>query len=553
MVNHLAHKLFPDSKFTGVYADGITTQGLPTEYTEGIYTTHNFERNMDFICNAVNCFPEYQSLVGNDWNDQTYGYALASQANRLIGSTALGLKCSSVYGSTSLYTVPAELSLCVTLQITAEQYEAMTAAINILGSVNGASWFNLIRRRYSESNDRLQWEYKNSNVMTSSAAAAYSASYTPTITDGQPHKLVCCISAAEKKIKAFLDGVLIGAADLSATPPAEFQATNSFSLGTRYPNLNLQGGGVLSNVKYFNFDISASGAPYTLEDYQNDKDVPSFSYLLSPSIYNTIGWDRAAWFNIRFTVKSANGEYLTTTHTGADIDLGGNSLIFNLQGFLIKFKKFHFRVDDIRHNLANAAEQNTVPKRFWVEFTYVNAAGTTQSLSIYNNSHFTASDFPVVLDYDIPEDWQYIKQIRIHSYFKNGKTAITEGDSVVYKNLRVWVEDFESINYPEAYLKKISNGKVLELQNKLSGTTWQDESGNGYDVTLRGDYEIAKINTVSIEDYLNSLKQDSNIGNILVNNNLSYDFEISQYKQQPLESLAIIFTAIALDNIAKES
>ena len=34
------------------------------------------------------------------------------------------------------------------------------------------------------------------------------------------------------------------------------------------------------------------------------------------------------------------------------------------------------------------------------------------------------------------------------------------------------------------------DGVIFNLHNKLSGTTWQDESGNGNNMTLSGDFEI---------------------------------------------------------------
>ena len=34
------------------------------------------------------------------------------------------------------------------------------------------------------------------------------------------------------------------------------------------------------------------------------------------------------------------------------------------------------------------------------------------------------------------------------------------------------------------------DGVILNLHNKLSGSTWTDDSGNGYNMTLSGDFEI---------------------------------------------------------------
>ncbi len=390
-----------------------------------------------------------------------------------------GLKCNSVYGSiTSLYTVPAELSLCVTLQITAEQYAAMTVSINILGSVNGTSWFNLIRRAYT-GNDRLQWEYKNSNVMTSSIAAPYYASYTPTITDGKPHKLVCCVSAAEKKIKAFLDGVLIGTADLSATPPAEFTATNCFRLGTLYPNYNLQGGGVISNIKYFNFDISADGAAYTLDDYQNDKDVPdelSSAYIVSPDkeypIVNTTTNTNPSTWMLGDPVNRPSISY--TDSKQLQVTLGAGSIYTPvIKMILPKPLKAN---EPITFNFMGDGTQtgsSTVDVGLFMGIGhgagYVSDAVQTTESSLSGSGKLICNG-TYTLTSSQPADYIILR-------LRNG-AEIPAIAGAVY-------------TFPKFSVSVA--GKVLELQNKISGTTWQDESGNGYDMALQGDFEIVDI------------------------------------------------------------
>lgn len=537
MVNHLAHKLFPDSKFTGVYADGITTQGLPTEYTEGIYTTHNFEHNMDFICNAVNCFPEYQSLVGDDWNDQTYGYALASQANRLIsGSTALGLKCNSTYGEiATLKTVPASFSLCITIRMTQEERDKIADARTFVGMPNGYSWLALIENKAIGP----FWYLKNSGVMQSAYAVYYRRQYLSTLTDGSPHKLVCSLNTTEKRLKCYIDGVLAESSSLSNETLVDFQTTNVFRLGTGYNAQYRLEAGTYSNIKYFNFDISATGAPYTLDDYQNDKDVPdelSSAYIVSPDkeypIVNTTTNTNPSTWMLGDPVNKPSISY--TASKQLQVTLGAGSIYTPvIKMILPKPLKAN---EPVTFNFMGDGTQTgdaTVDVGLFMGIGhgagYVSDALQTTESSLSGSGKLICNG-AYTLTSSQPADY-IILRLR-----NSAEIPAIAGAVYTFPKFSVSVA-----------------GKVLELQNKLSGTTWQDESGNGYDMALQGDFEIMKINTISIEDYLNSLKQDSNIGNILVNNNLSYDFEISQYKQQPLESLAIIFTAIALDNIAQES
>ena len=548
MVNHLAHKLFPDSKFTGVYADGITTQGLPTEYTEGIYTTHNFEHNMDFICNAVNCFPEYQSLVGDDWNDQTYGYALASQANRLIsGSTALGLKCNSVYGNTSLYTVPASLSLCVTFRGTAEQYALIGDGRALVGMPNGTSNFTLYKRPDSGWLGGLCWSYTNAAATTESVATklCFYNTVMSIITDGKPHCLVCCVNPTEKKIKAYVDGVYVNDGYNSyktfTATPAAFIANNSFSMGSMgVATANtLTGGCTISNIKYFNFDISADGSAYTLDDYQNNRDVPdalSSAYIVSPDkVYPTVDSVTNTTPSVWMPGDYTGNPSISYTNSGLLQVTLGTGTIYTPVIKMILPKPLKAN-EPVTFNFMGDGTQ-----------TGSSTADVGLLMGIGHGTGYT-SDALQVTESSLSGSGKLIC---------NGTYTLTSNQTTDYIVLRLrHTADIPAITGAVYTFPKFSvsvAGKVLELQNKLSGTTWQDESGNGYDMALQGDFEIVKINTISIEDYLNSLKQDSNIGNILVNNNLSYDFEISQYKQQPLESLAIIFTAIALDNIAQES
>lgn len=202
-----------------------------------------------------------------------------------------GLKCDSVYSDLSLYTVPAELSFCLTIQMTQEQYAQLRDNVTIIGCPNGTSWFALLLDSYSLSKGFI-WSYKNANLPEETAYSGkrgYYRDVMSAILDGKPHKLVCCIGDrikeaytelsgySDKGLKFFLDGVAVndgigGRNKQFLNVPTEFNATNKFRIGTA--TTYTLTGGVLSNIKYFNFDISADGSAYTLDDYQNDKDIP---------------------------------------------------------------------------------------------------------------------------------------------------------------------------------------------------------------------------------------------------------------------------------------
>ena len=118
-----------------------------------------------------------------------------------------GLKCNSVYGNTSLYTVPSELSLCVTLQMTQEEYDAFTNYINILGHYGGTNGFMLYKRQGAWLNG-FTISYKNSALVEDQLTKL--VTFEPvmsTILDGKPHKLVCCIGDMTGNIPSGYSGV----------------------------------------------------------------------------------------------------------------------------------------------------------------------------------------------------------------------------------------------------------------------------------------------------------------------------------------------------------
>lgn len=212
----------------------------------------------------------------------------------LLDMPNAALKCNSAYGEISaLKTVPPSLSLCVTIRMTQAEWEALQGDINFLGNPNRTYWAQLIGYRASTAPTAwgLRWNFRgpnDGNAIQIRYKEYMDGTRSPNILDGKPHTLVCTINAETKKMKAFLDGEVIVGGKITIPDRIEYTATNSFRVGTAYPRYNLTGGCALSNIKYFNFDISATGAPYTLDDYQNNRDIPDGTSGVILNLHNKL-------------------------------------------------------------------------------------------------------------------------------------------------------------------------------------------------------------------------------------------------------------------------
>ena len=203
----------------------------------------------------------------------------------LLDMPNAGLKCNSTYGQiATLKTVPASFSLCVTIRMTQEERDKIGDARTFLGMPNGYSWLALIENK----NIGPFWYLKNDGVMSWARAVYYRGQYLSTLTDGSTHKLVCSLNTTEKRLKCYIDGVLAESSSLSNETLVDFQTTNVFRLGTGYNAQYRLEAGTYSNVKYFSFDISATGAAYTLDDYQNNRDIPDGTSGVILNLHNKL-------------------------------------------------------------------------------------------------------------------------------------------------------------------------------------------------------------------------------------------------------------------------
>lgn len=132
--------------------------------------------------------------------------------------------------------------------------------------------------------------------------------------DGKPHTwaLVCGKNATNGFLKLYRDGVLIDS-KTSLALFDDFTPEYGFSLGkhqTPASNDN-PAKGRISNVAFFNFDISDSTKTYTINDYHNGKSIPQ-------SLISATEGDKAIWVLDNYTrTNSSSKKYIK--------DLAGNN------------------------------------------------------------------------------------------------------------------------------------------------------------------------------------------------------------------------------------
>lgn len=135
-----------------------------------------------------------------------------------------------------------------------------------------------------------------------------------TFADGKPHAwaLVCGKNDTNGFFKLYRDGVLIGS-KTSLALFEDFIPTYGFYIGKAQAggSADVSAKGRLSRIAFFNFDVSASDALYSLADYQTGKSIP-------PSLLNATEGNRAVLNLENYTIARN-----TTTRLIKDLSAGG--------------------------------------------------------------------------------------------------------------------------------------------------------------------------------------------------------------------------------------
>ena len=137
---------------------------------------------------------------------------------------------------------------------------------------------------------------------------------TAQFADGKPHTwaLVCGKNATNGFLKLYRDGVLIDS-KMTLALFDDFTPEYGFSLGKHQTSASNDNSakGRISNVAFFNFDISDSTKTYTINDYHNGKSIPQ-------RLITATEGERAIWVLDNYTrTNSSSKKYIK--------DLAGNN------------------------------------------------------------------------------------------------------------------------------------------------------------------------------------------------------------------------------------
>lgn len=133
------------------------------------------------------------------------------------------------------------------------------------------------------------------------------------VVDGKPHTyaLICGKTDTDGYFKVYQDGLLINSKTISLFD--DFTPKYGFSLGKHQTSgaTDNPARGRMSNVAFFNFDISDSTKTYTINDYHNGKSIPQ-------SLITATEGERAIWVLDNYTrTNSLSKKYIK--------DLAGNN------------------------------------------------------------------------------------------------------------------------------------------------------------------------------------------------------------------------------------
>lgn len=192
-------------------------------------------------------------------------------------------------------------SVCLNLTLTEDDLKSWVSGMSVIGTGGTTSQTNgffLCKTQSShfEFNTRTNYATKSIRIAEYNASTQ---SYTSQYLDGLPHNYV--ISYDGINIHLYIDGAEFGGA---LTPNwSDVVLPQSFRIGNYYQNGNITA--KISRIKYFNFDITADDAPYTLQDYISGKDEPP-SLHNAYNLSNISNWTSATNYDTSLTMSASS-------------------------------------------------------------------------------------------------------------------------------------------------------------------------------------------------------------------------------------------------------
>ena len=232
---------------------------------------------------------------------------------------------------------------------------------------------------------------------------AFIEANTTAFADGKPHAwaLICGKDDTSGFFKLYCDGVLIGS-KTSLALFNDFIPTYGFYFGKSQVSgaQDSSAKGRLSRVAFFNFDVSAPDALYSLADYQTGKSIPPTLNLMAQDVLTLKESDvpvltqstynlgdlalSAVWEDGYLTWKAGNTATITAEQAGRALNM---SLIYTLPTAIPQWAQVDVSFDDWAFNTElfnqSGISANPVNQRYYGWFTL----GTAKNSAITNTEN----------------------------------------------------------------------------------------------------------------------------------------------------------------------
>lgn len=232
---------------------------------------------------------------------------------------------------------------------------------------------------------------------------AFLAATTAQFADGKPHiwALICGKTETNGFFKLYRDGVLIDS-KMSLALFDDFIPDNGFYFGKGQTSgaQDSSAKGRLSRVAFFNFDVSASDALYSLADYQTGKSIPPTLNLMAQDVLTLKESDvpvltqstynlgdltlSTVWEDGYLVLKAANTATITSAQAGKALNM---SLIYTLPTAIPQWAQVDVSFDDWAFNTElfnqSGISANPVNQRYYGWFTL----GTAKNSAIANTEN----------------------------------------------------------------------------------------------------------------------------------------------------------------------
>ena len=232
---------------------------------------------------------------------------------------------------------------------------------------------------------------------------AFIEANTTAFADGKPHAwaLICGKDDTSGFFKLYCDGVLIGS-KTSLALFNDFIPTYGFYFGKSQVSgaQDSSAKGRLSRVAFFNFDVSAPDALYSLADYQTGKSIPPTLNLMAQDVLTLKESDvpvltqstynlgdlalSAVWEDGYLTWKAGNTATITAEQAGKALNM---SLIYTLPTAIPQWAQVDVSFDDWAFNTElfnqSGISANPVNQRYYGWFSL----GTAKNSAIANTEN----------------------------------------------------------------------------------------------------------------------------------------------------------------------